>query len=120
MSKVISKEKQKFPCIQFRWVKGDGSDFCRDWECHYEIVIPLREFDIRREDKDGNIVRENLVIYNSVTYSGAKIPCIYENEYFFDTPYRDGAHSHWDNQYLNFPIYAIAPDGTVIEKGNED
>ena len=108
------------PRLQMRWVREEGpSEFSftteNDWLCHYELVLPLREFDIRPEVYvDGEQVDEvsELVIpIKGPTRRGSNgtDPCSWEG---FDAPYRDGVHAGWDSDVLgDLPIFVIAPDG---------
>lgn len=110
--------------FQFRWEQEGEFAFA----CHYELVIPLGENDIRREIwEDGVQIgeRDKLVIAMSeypTRRTGGGIPCV-EREtgyYYFDAPYRDGAHAKWDSATMgNIPIQVIAVDGTVIEDDRE-
>ncbi len=109
------------PRLQLRWAtpsKKDQDDFGfvqasnpepgehRRWICHYEIVLPLREHDIRREDADGQNVRSELAILINRSSRGTTETCPK------DTPYRDGAHAKWDSGVLGgLPVYVIDPDG---------
>ena len=108
--------------LQLRWEPNDGGhgfDRKDGWLCHYELVLPLDEFDVRREDEEGNDVRDSLVIpiKGPSCRWGERSPC--ENGEF-DAPYRDGAHSGWDSQRLGgIPIFVIAPDGTKISEPPE-
>lgn len=111
--------------LQFRWEPNDGTHGHRsslNWLCHYELVLPLGEFDVRREDADGNKVRSELVIpIKGPTGRGSeRSPCApYQDggELTYDDPFRDGAHAVWDAELLGgLPIFAIAPDGTRIPK----
>jgi hypothetical protein len=108
--------------LQFRWEQapnGTSISGGQSWFCHYELVLPLREHDIRREDDDGNDVRSELVIpIKGPTIRGStRKPCWNDedNTYEFDAPFRDGAHAAWDAPLLgDIPVVCIAPDGTVI------
>ena len=42
------------PRLQLRWAKAEPNDRSYEWACHYELVIPLDEYDIRREDYDDD------------------------------------------------------------------
>lgn len=111
------------PRLQLRWELGDEANW--EWHCHYELVLPLREHDIRREvwadgDDTGQRLSE-LVIPMSEGYTrrgSSRAPCETDSGgKVFDTPYRDGAHASWDAAQLGgLPTYAIAPDGTAILK----
>lgn len=117
------------PRLQMRWVhRSEPHDLdCdgeRSWECHYELVLPLREFDIRREVYEGGEQvgeRENLVVPlkgPTIRGSNGNVPCIdRQGQHYYDAPIRDGAHAVWDGEVLgNLPIYVIAPDGTPLAK----
>jgi hypothetical protein len=110
MRKIIPAENMTAPRLELRWRKT-GNDWTQR-ECDYNIVIPLREHDIRREDEDGNKVRDELTIHigsTSVEGGRAEEP-VYENG-DIDTPFRDGAHALWDSEVLNgMPIYAVCGD----------
>jgi hypothetical protein len=70
------------PHLRLRWEKSDRPD-C-DWLCHYELVIPYDEHDIRREvyDKDGELIAEcfcNVVSMGKPTKrTSTKAPCFNE------------------------------------------
>lgn len=108
--------------LRLRWVDDNES-----WLCFYELVLTLDEFDIRREIyKNGKQIgkREELVVALSDGPTrrfkiGDSAPCLRSDEsgYFYDVPYRDGAHARWDSARLgNIPIKAMAIDGTLIDK----
>jgi hypothetical protein len=115
--------------IQLRWELNNGnygySPSEYKWICHYELVIPLGEFDIRREfygPRGGIKKRKVLVIPmkepSARSSSSAYPPCTTGDgkTRFCDTPYRDGAHAMWDAKHLgNPPIYVIAPDGMTFK-----
>jgi hypothetical protein len=108
------------PHLRLRWEKSDRAD-C-DWLCHYELVIPFDEHDIRREvyDKNGEFVAEkfcNVISMGSTTRrKSSEPPC---NGNIFDAPFRDYAHAKWDAMKLgNLPIYVIAPDGRAFLRPN--
>lgn len=108
------------PHLRLRWEKAERTD-C-DWLCHYELVIPFDEHDIRREvyDKDGELIAErfcNVVSMGSPTkLTSTKAPCCYDDWY---APFRDGAHAMWDAAKLgNLPVYVIAPDGRAFLRPN--
>lgn len=121
MSDTIITGKLPAPRLQFRWVEHTG-DHPYGWECHYELVLPLREFDIRREVwKDGEEVGqvdELVVPMKAPTMrGGGGLPCTApDGTRYCDTPYRDGAHARWDAEVIgNPPIYCIAPDAVVFK-----
>jgi hypothetical protein len=108
----MSKNKLPCPRFEFLWEK-DGNNSWRNRTCTYYLVIPLSEFDIRREDCDGNKVREELKIEvgKTTVEGGSGRAPIYEDG-TVETPFRDGAHARWDKKSLgvNFPIIAVCGD----------
>lgn len=109
------------PRLQLRWQKRDG-DRLWQWECHYELVLPLDEYDIRGEicDEEGRVIerkRELVVSIKEPSLRGSNHePCTSaRGERYFDAPFRDGAHASWDAKVLGDPpIYVIAPDGATF------
>jgi len=97
------------PRLELRWVKkGKTWD---ERECVYELVMPLRELDIRREDENCKQVRSVQRIEISRTkVSGGKHdhPPIYDG--VVDAPFRDGAHAQWDAEALNLSVWATCGD----------
>jgi len=112
------------PRLQLRWTKAEPNDRRYEWACHYELVIPLGEYDIRREsyDDDGNCTkgpREAVIPMKPPSLRGSsQTPCqAQDGTRYYDPPFRDGAHAHWDAAVLgNPPIYVIAPDGTAFAR----
>ncbi|MDQ1185955.1 hypothetical protein [Agrobacterium larrymoorei] len=111
--------------LRLRWEAApDNFSFSgKNWLCHYELVIPLQRWDRRREDEDGVPHRDELVVpLNSPCVRAAdREPCrLDDGTYWFDTPYRDGAHAYWDAKLLGDPeVLCIAIDGTIIRKTDE-
>ncbi len=110
------------PRLQLRWEPYTGeSSIGANWCCHYELVLPLGEFDIRREIwKDGEEVgrRDELVVPIKMPQlrECSTTPCVIPatGEEYADAPYRDGAHAKWDAKVLGgLPIFVIAPSGTA-------
>lgn len=114
------------PRLQLRWEPDNGqrrrfSD--EDWLCHYELVLPLGEYDIRREiyDDDGEQIGERSELILAVkppTIRGGpgRPPCTNpDGSLYADEPFRDGVHAQWDARVLGgWPVYVIAPDGTGL------
>lgn len=96
------------PRLQLRW------EACTDrpgyeWICHYELVFPLREHDIRNDPKTGYCVAE---LSLTRTGGGEGLVRFADDRLGEATPFRDGAHAAWDSEVLRgLPIYVIAPDG---------
>jgi hypothetical protein len=119
----MSKKAKKLPTprIQLRWEASDERHGYQ-WKCHYELVIQLGEYDIRREVyKDGmqlrkKLPRELLIPIKEPSWRGSsQTPCGQGDHRYADTPYRDGAHAMWDGIQLGTPpIYSIAPDGQAF------
>lgn len=118
------------PRLQLRW-EATGDDQRYEWQCHYELVLPLGEYDIRREvyredsddDEEVGYVDELVVAMNTPTLRGGNhTPCTsMQGERYYDAPYRDGAHASWDAAVLgNLPIYVVAPDGTHFSKTDDE
>lgn len=123
------------PRLQLRWERNTGAPRGRfmmatdvEWLCHYELVLPLGEFDIRREvyDEDGDQIGEVDVLVvplkgPTIRTSGANVvPCWdhREGRAYCDGPFRDSAHAKWDAALLgNLPVFVIAPDGMAFADG---
>lgn len=111
------------PRIQLRWAPSTlRAGF--QWECHYELVLPLDKYDIRAEQEGPRggrrpPLKELVVPIKEPSIRGStSTPCIAQDgSHDYDPPYRDGAHAIWDAKVLgNPPIFAIAPDGVAIER----
>lgn len=108
--------------LQLRWEGPNGppDEFGYfEWTCHYELRIPLQAGDIRRENADGEDAFDAKVVeICSTKRTSISTPCKTEvGEYYFDAPFRDGAHALWDSKLLgNLPIVVIATNGAVIPK----
>lgn len=130
---MAQKSAPESPRLQLRWEKGVAgpNSFMAGqsaWFCHYELVLPLAEHDIRREIwKDGEIVgqQEELVIPikgHTTRGDNGNVPCVdrINGDLYFDAPFRDGVHSKWDAAILGgLPIYCVAPDGRFVKKPDE-
>lgn len=110
MSKIIDEKDLPTPRLELRWRLVDKDDALGvKANCHYSLVLPLREHDIRREDEDGNDVRSEQALEINVTESQGGFWPKYRGDYI-ETPYRDGVHAIWDSEVLNgMPIYAVCP-----------
>lgn len=110
------------PRLQLRWALAEPNNRQYKWACHYELVIPLDEYDIRREeyDDEGNCTkgpRESVIAMKPPTLrGGGGTPCTAQDgTRYYDAPYRDGAHAQWDAKSIGDPpIYVIAPDGKAF------
>ena len=113
---LIDSNSLPAPRLELRWIKT-GKTWQRR-ECSYALVIPLDEFDIRREDEDGKKVRSELSIEIGRTgvNGGRDQGPIWEDKYI-DTPYRDGSHSLWDAKHLgNLPVYVVCEDKAMLHE----
>lgn len=107
----LTSDKLPAPRLEFVWEqKNFPEDPMYNWECSYNLVIPLSEHDIRRERADGterdelplNIGKTRVGLHGGRTPVGATD---------IDTPFRDGAHAGWDSIALRgLPVYAVCGD----------
>lgn len=123
-----TNEQQNLPAprLQMRWEVNQDEESRQRFQylCHYELVMPLGEHDIRREvyGEDGEMtgkLNELVVPMGGPSKRGcATPPCVRsDGELYFDEPYRDGAHAKWDAEALGgLPVWVIALDGTPIAK----
>lgn len=112
------------PRLQLRWEESKDTRY--QWECHYELVILLDKYDVRRQVyKNGRelkrkLPRELAIPMKTPSYrnSSSKFPPCTSGDgklRYADTPYRDGAHAEWDALQLGDPpIFVIAPDGKAF------
>lgn len=115
------------PRIQLRWLP---STLRREyqWECHYELVIPLDKHDVRAEQvgprggRRPNLKELVIPIKEPSVRGSTGTPCMAQDgSRYYDPPFRDGAHAQWDAAVLgNPPIYVIAPDGMAFSKADDD
>lgn len=116
----MKKTKLPAPRLQLRWAPSTDSRY--QWECHYELVIPLDKHDIRAEQEGPRggrrpPLKELVIPMKPPTMRNSTgTPCTSVcGERYCDTPFRDGAHAHWDSAVLGSPpVYVIAPDGMVF------
>jgi len=121
---VPERDALPAPRLQLRWSEANDNDPHYQWHCHYELVLPLREHDIRREvyDDDGmqtGEVAELVVPLKPPTRrSGGGEPCrAQDGTHYCDAPYRDGAHAKWDAAALGgLPVYVLDPEGRAFVK----
>lgn len=99
------------PRLEFEWIMTG-----KDWgkrDCVYSLVIPLTEFDIRREDENGVKVRSEWKVEigrTNVIGGRRDHPPIWDDG-TIDTPFRDGAHAKFDSEVLGgLPIVAVCGD----------
>ncbi len=122
VERVVRPDALPVPRLQLRWTAAEPNARNYEWACHYELVIPLDEYDIRREDydDDGHCTKGPpwaVIPMKPPSLRGSsQTPCqAGDGSRYYDPPYRDGAHAQWDAKVLgNPPIYVIAPDGTAF------
>lgn len=109
------------PRMQLRW---EATEKAGVWICHYELVILLSEYDVRRESWDGK--KTKILPAQKVIQMGeptrrdtSKIepPCtLAGGTRFADAPFRDGVHAIRDADQLGgIPVYVVAPDGAAFD-----
>lgn len=96
------------PRLQLRWL-GDDEDYSRN--CVYELVLPLREHDIRRDAAPSGFLA---IPMGNTKVSGGSRPRIGPDGKI-DIPFRDGSHIKWDMAVLTLPAFAVLPDGRSME-----
>lgn len=119
--------KQRFAADN-EWLEkhlGRKIDPVPEWLCHYELVLPLEEHDIRREvygPRGGRQKQDRTELVVAMkpptVRSCSAVPCTVKNtgERYADDPIRDGPHAIWDSAKLGgLPIYVVAPDGLFLE-----
>lgn len=98
---------RSLPRIEFEHVPDPDWEFSK---CFYWLVIPLQESDIRREKGGKKPYKEWYIpVGQTRTQSSRAEPPIYAGS--VSTPFRDGAHAHFDREALglpNLPIWATA------------
>lgn len=128
---------QKLPCPRFelRWEQIDElaveDEFAKElemrglpiprwnWQCVYSLILPLAEFDIRRESHDDEM---RVQINVTKCQRGDTIAKPIDADGEVETPFRDGMHAKWDSDAIggNVPVVAICGDVfTVIKKSEE-
>jgi len=92
------------PRLELRWVKTGETWYVR--ECIYELVMPLRNWDVRRECGAKQPKFDCLRIEMGRTYvdgGNGKSPVC---DGVVDAPFRDGAHARWDGEVLGLQVWA--------------
>ncbi len=115
MPKDNAKKMEKFgvnnglplPRLELRWIKTKKhkgfEDYKNHFRCIYELVLPLMGYDIRKENKNDEVVREIQRVKIGETLRSGHEP-IWDGK--VETPFRDGAHANWDSSVLKLPVYA--------------
>lgn len=95
------------PRLQFRWEKIEKPVDGMDWFCHYELVLKLDTNDIRNPHEYKKPGELTLALGGTRVGKYGREPFWPENG-IVDTPFRDGAHAHWDGLQLGIKhVYAI-------------
>ncbi|MBR8234656.1 hypothetical protein K6W26_22880 [Burkholderia sp. AU42008] len=123
---MTHKDDLPAPRLQLRWTPSDEPGY--GWECHYELVLPLGQNDIRAEQEgpDGerlpNLKELVVPMVEPCLRSSSATPCMTsDGSRYYDDPYRDGAHAWWDSKELgNPPIFVIAPDGMAFPRPDRE
>lgn len=101
---IIDEKDLPAPRLELRWSSLD-----RSRTCDYNLVLPLREHDIRREDGDGEQVRSVLTVRIGQTKVDGPSPLrTHQGETWIETPLRNGVHAQWDAEHLKLPVYVVA------------
>lgn len=104
------------PRLQLRWTPMKPESGYQ-WACYYELVVPLRDGDIRRGGSRSSNPTTLVVPMRRKCLRGSRNePMIGPGgELYADTPYRDGRHAEWDAAELGgIPIYVVALDGRAL------
>lgn len=95
------------PRLQFRWEKIAKPKDGMNWMCHYELVLKLDTYDIRNPHEYKKPGELTLPLGGTLVGKWEREPFWPENG-VVDTPFRDGAHAHWDGLQLGIKhVYAI-------------
>lgn len=86
------------PRLQLRWEESGHI-------CHYEMVMELQEYDIRREWYEKKRSRFLSIPMGRTTTTPAVSPLLENGG--IKTPYRDGCHILWDMKHLQLPAYVV-------------
>ncbi|MFM0270150.1 hypothetical protein PQQ59_06165 [Paraburkholderia aspalathi] len=124
---MIDKNNLPAPRLQLRWAPSTLRHEY-NWECHYELVLPLAKHDIRAEQEgsDGERLpplKELVVPMKPPSLRNSEgTPCAAQDGgRYYDDPFRDGSHAWWDSKLLgNPPIFVIAPDGMAFARPDRD
>jgi hypothetical protein len=116
---LLKSTELPVPRLELRWDPADapppegypvGTQACR-----YLIVIPLGNWDIRREDENGEKVRDVLEKELGCTVRSHGNPqLVWPESNSIDTPYRDGTHIALDSHALKIPAYATAGEHSMF------
>jgi hypothetical protein len=125
---VTKQTKLPSPRLQLRWAPSTRKAGF-NWECHYELVIPLDKYDIRAEQEGPRggkrpPLKEMVIPMKGPSLRESQgVPCTdqFSGQRYYDAPDRDGAHAMWDAKLIgNPPIFVIAPDGVAFAGPSDD
>lgn len=91
------------PRLQLTWEKLDKPVDGYNWECKYEMLMPLTKYDIRNDDRWG---------FYAAKLGGTRIDREGPPDRWgkLETPFRDGAHVLWDAIHLGMPAFVVYGD----------
>lgn len=87
------------PRLQLRWECDEADSYERI--CHYELVLPLQKYDIRRDLAPSGFAAIPL---GRTKVSGG-LGVFLDGK--VEEPFRDGAHARWDATLFGLPVYAV-------------
>lgn len=110
MNQLIPSKDLPAPRLELRWTdeRKDGGQYER--QCNYNLVLPLREHDIRREEGS-----HEFVVNLGQTRSRSGRPAI-RAEGEIHVPFRDGAHIQFDREALNPQLPMFVIDGEFAQQ----
>jgi hypothetical protein len=117
---LLKASELPMPRLELRW-DPEGAEPPEGYSagakcCRYLLVVPLTKWDIRREDAEGEQVRDRKETELGCTvrrFSG-KSPVVWLDHKSIETPYRDHAHATWDSHILNIPAYVTAGEHAMF------
>lgn len=102
---LIKAADMPAPRLELRWQAIFDRRSKNQSVCYYNLVIPLKETDIRRATAGDNTLSINIGRTDSVGFLTDEIDLARGT---INTPFRDGAHAMWDAKHLgNLPVYAV-------------
>lgn len=122
---LLKASELPMPRLELRWDADDAEPPegypAGTRACRYLLVIPLDQWDIRREDEDGKQVRNSFEkeLRCTVRSGGGAMPLIWPGTNSIDTPYRDNAHIRWDSHVLKIPAYVTAGEHAMAIEAME-
>lgn len=109
------------PRMQLRWIQTGPT--WSERECVYELIVPLRPNDIRREREDGHEADYVAIEFGCTTCDDDAVLSPLEEadpEHGMSGPYRDTSHALWDAEALgNLPVYVVC-DGKATRMAQPD